>query len=342
MTDRLKAISPGTPQWDAWLAHYRGTKSEARMLVCMAEARPFHAISEWPPEAPRADRLTSRSISTAPPSAHSFSIIDCRSHQIDALLDEIAERRAAKLVRDAAENEAAKRQRKATKHAEQTFEAARTAVLEGHEPYCNGAEHLGVARVVDPDDDVLRTKITALRDDPVGQMHRRGQLLTDEEKKKHTPQSVADGRLEAARRWQVLYECAEIGGAKAIDPSKEPVDGGRFVEPNTEASASARDRLHAVRRKLGFIAISGSQRILAERLLVWVLGEKKGLTQVAEMLGLDRRRLCLARHLIDMLDRVAIELRVATPKKRHRARPDDKYDATANRYLRSFQGFGGQ
>src|SRR6185312_16351550 len=113
----------------------------------------------------------------------------------------------------------------------------------------------------------------------------------------------------------------EIGGAKAIDPSKEPVDGGRFVEPDTAVSASARDRLHAVRRKLGFIAISPSQRILAERLLVWVLGEKKTIAKVRDMLGVDHRLVCLGHHLIAALDVLVIELRVATPARRYPKRP---------------------
>lgn len=53
----------------------------------------------------------------------------------------------------------------------------------------------------------------SLRDDPVAAMQSAGQL--------------GDHHLAAARHWQRAFELVEIGGARAIDPTKEAVDGGR-------------------------------------------------------------------------------------------------------------------
>jgi hypothetical protein len=70
MSDRLVPISAGTPQWDAWLKHYRGSKTEMRMLACQRKTRPFLVVAflvvaQGPPETRRADRM--RKAATAAP-----------------------------------------------------------------------------------------------------------------------------------------------------------------------------------------------------------------------------------------------------------------------------------
>lgn len=334
--NRLKPISPGTPQWDAWLAHYRGTKTYDRMLVCLADARPFLAIAEWPPDMPRAERLTRLQ---RQPDAKSLAAV-ARASVPEGAIDQIAHRLEAKQNRDDAQRKANKQRNKHVARVENTLDRAREAALAGNVPTINDTDVFGTVVVDDPDDRVRRVKITSLKDDPIGQMHRRGQLLTEDEKQKRVPQIVADARLAAARRWQALYERAEIGGARAIDPAKEPVDGGRFVEPDADSGISARDQLRALRPKLGMIEFTGSsQRITGERLLIWVLGEKKTLGKVAEMIGIDRRHLRLGHDLVATLDKAALGLKITMRAGRAPERPRDKHDDAADRYLRSFQQF---
>ena len=166
-------------------------------------------------------------------------------------------------------------------------------------------------------------------------------IRIEDEKRKRVSPTIADVRLEAARRWQTLYELAEIGGARAIDPGKEHVDGGRFVEPDTDRSGDARDELRTLRDRLGMIELTPSQRITGERLLVWVLGERKTIKQVQAMLGIDQRLVSLGRCVIRLLDKVAIQLKSAMRPAPGPERQRDRYDETSDRYLRPFSSFSG-
>lgn len=114
--------------------------------------------------------------------------------------------------------------------------------------------------------------VVAQRDDPVGRMARRRQLGGPEE---------TDTRLKAAREYQAISERAEIGGAKAIDPGKEVVDGGRFAEPDTDTRLRAQAKLVAAHAKLGKVG---------EMLVRRVLAEKWEIQQVAAQFGASTRR----------------------------------------------------
>ena len=46
-------------------------------------------------------------------------------------------------------------------------------------------------------------------------------------------------RMMAARRWQAVYESAEIGGARAIVFTREVVDGGAMVVSDTDRRLAA-------------------------------------------------------------------------------------------------------
>ena len=192
------------------------------------------------------------------------------------------------------------------------------AVREGREPHINGeVEHLGTLKVLDPhepDSKSPRTKIVNLRDDPVGQLHKRGQLSDNG--------GNADIRLKAARRYQREYEKAEIGGARGIDMTKDVVDGGRFEMADTDSRLAAQATLNKLRRKMGILAMPTTEgaevRILGSRLLAWVLGDKLPLCAVAERLGYDRRRLPMLRHFTTCLDIVAIEFGISDNPQRKR------------------------
>lgn len=80
------------------------------------------------------------------------------------------------------------------------------------------------------------TVVRSLRDDPLARLHVRDQ--------------IDDAQYNAGRRFQHDFETAERG-PRAIDPSKEAVDGGKPPEPITERQRLAVRRLNRAHRELG-------------------------------------------------------------------------------------------
>ena len=74
------------------------------------------------------------------------------------------------------------------------------------------------------------------RDDPLADLHAHGR--------------VDEAQYSAGRAFQRDFETAERG-PRAIDPSKEAVDGGVMPEPITESQRKAAVRLATAHRKLG-------------------------------------------------------------------------------------------
>lgn len=74
------------------------------------------------------------------------------------------------------------------------------------------------------------------REDPLADLHARGQ--------------IDEAQYQSGRAFQSDFETAERG-PRAIDPSKEAVDGGLMPEPITEAQRKAARKLAAVYRALG-------------------------------------------------------------------------------------------
>jgi hypothetical protein len=66
----------------------------------------------------------------------------------------------------------------------------------------------------------------------------------------HARKSIDEAQYQAGRAFQHDFETAERG-PKAIDPSKEAVDGGLMPEPITEAQQKAAKRLNGAERMLG-------------------------------------------------------------------------------------------
>lgn len=82
------------------------------------------------------------------------------------------------------------------------------------------------------------TVIASLRDDPLGRMHARHQ--------------IDEAQYSAGRAYQRLCEMAEIVAIKAMDPTKEPVDGGGVIfDPVTDRQIKAAKKLAALSRILG-------------------------------------------------------------------------------------------
>lgn len=191
------------------------------------------------------------------------------------------------------------------------LEDALKQVQNREEPYINGSDSIGVLRVADPEsaEKEIRSKVTNLRGDPVGNMHKRGQLGEIN----NDGTGLGDLRLRASRCWQADYERAVIGGARAIDPMRPKIDGGRFIVPDSAAQTSAQDKLNQVGAALGK---EGSNLILR------VLGERRTLREVADMFGqlegsrraIEKALDYLGRRLRECLDTIAAEYRLAHGK----------------------------
>ena len=100
---------------------------------------------------------------------------------------------------------------------------AETAAVEVDDPY---ATRLG-------------EKITVMR-----------QLRSDPLARLHSHRQIDEAQYRAGRAFQRDWEAAERG-ARAIDPTRERIDGGSSPEPLSERQARARKRLIELERVLG-------------------------------------------------------------------------------------------
>jgi hypothetical protein len=105
-------------------------------------------------------------------------------------------------------------------------------------------------------------------------------------------------RLNAARFYEKLYLAVEIGGARAIDPFRQVVDGGRFITPDTDIRMASARRLAKIDAALGSDAVNLVRAVLVQK---WEIG------QIAEAQGNDtvRYQRHLRRRLRDGLDEIA-------------------------------------
>jgi hypothetical protein len=90
--------------------------------------------------------------------------------------------------------------------------------------------------VVDPSDGEKIVVLRSTRDDPLADLHAR--------------HMIDEAQYQAGRAFQEDFETAERG-PRAIDPSKEAVDGGLMPEPITEAQRRSARQLAIVYRALG-------------------------------------------------------------------------------------------
>lgn len=98
-------------------------------------------------------------------------------------------------------------------------------------PYFSGAHAEGASN---PRKTMARL---SMRESPVVWMHCHGR--------------IDDAQLQAASRFRGLYERTGGSGVKAMDTTKEPVQGGIMTDGLTDAKMDAAKELVAVRRRLG-------------------------------------------------------------------------------------------
>lgn len=129
----------------------------------------------------------------------------------------------------------------------------------------------------------------SLRDDTLARMHHRNQ--------------IDQAQYAAAREWQRHYEYAAIGGVKAMDTTKEPVDGGgAIIEPITDKQRRAVKTLDRCRRALG---------LEGEHIIVSVLGNGYSIKQLAAARGFAENRLemeYLGKRFREAVETLAVEL----------------------------------
>lgn len=103
--------------------------------------------------------------------------------------------------------------------------------------------------------------LRATRDDPLAGMFSRG--------------SIDLAQMSAGRKWQQHWEDAEIGAVRAIDPTKEPVDGkGPPPAPFTERKRLAMLELRQVSIVLGWEGNRIVNEILGDRLGLFIVAER--------------------------------------------------------------------
>jgi hypothetical protein len=99
----------------------------------------------------------------------------------------------------------------------------------------------------------------------------------------------------AGRHWQAAYEKAEIGGIRAIDPSREMVDGGRLPELLTDTQRCAVQDLKAAREALGREGDALIRDVLGQGLSIAEAAENRGLLLETDRKYIGKRfRECLS------------------------------------------------
>lgn len=126
--------------------------------------------------------------------------------------------------------------------------------------------------------------VRSLRDDPLAAMEAAGQI-----------DSV---QFLAGRHWQFAYVRCEIGGVRAIDPTKEAVDGGRLADPLNEVVKKA---IADIARASSALGNEG------DSLIRDVLGSKKTVAMAADArgLGTESGRKYLGKRFRECLDTLA-------------------------------------
>lgn len=134
----------------------------------------------------------------------------------------------------------------------------------------------------------------SLRNDPVAAMHARGQ--------------VDEAQYAAARHWQRCYEAVELSGARAIDTTKEAVDGGRLADPLSDQWSKANGDLTKAGRALG---------MEGEAIIRDVLGRAMPLLHAAAARNLTSERdlIYIGRRFKESLDTLALVFGYAMPSR---------------------------
>lgn len=121
---------------------------------------------------------------------------------------------------------------------------------------------VGEVQIKDPyGDQAIVTR--QLRDDPLGRLHARSQ--------------IDEAQFQAGRAYQRDWETAERG-PRAIDPTKEAVDGGLMAEAITDPQRKAAKRLNNALAELGADGASITHDVLVTGMTMEQVAHRRGWT----------------------------------------------------------------
>ena len=135
---------------------------------------------------------------------------------------------------------------------------------------------------LDPGDKIATLR--SIRNDPLAAMHAKGH--------------IDEAQYHGGRAFQRDWEKAERG-PRAIDPSKEAVDGGVRPEPITESQRKAVLRLNQAERELGADGSAITHEVLISGMTMAQIGQRRGLNS-------QRWQEYFARRFRECLDRLAL------------------------------------
>lgn len=134
--------------------------------------------------------------------------------------------------------------------------------------------------------------LRSIRNDPLGRLHSHRQ--------------IDDAQYRGGRAFQNDWERAERG-PRAIDPSREHIDGAQGREPITEGQRQAVLRLNRAERELGADGAAIVHDVLVQGLSMEQVGQKRDLCS-------QRWNDYFARRLRECLDRLALVYGFATER----------------------------
>jgi hypothetical protein len=140
--------------------------------------------------------------------------------------------------------------------------------------------------------------LRSIRNDPLGRLHSHRQ--------------IDEAQYQAGRAFQNDWERAERG-PKAVDPTREYVDGAQMREPITEGQRKAALRLNTCERELGADGSAIVHDVLIHGMSMEQVGQRRGLKS-------QRWNDYFARRFKECLDRLALIYGFATEKNTIRKR----------------------
>jgi hypothetical protein len=142
---------------------------------------------------------------------------------------------------------------------------------------------------LEPGDKIVALR--SIRNDPLGRLHSHRQ--------------IDEAQYQGGRAFQNDWEKAERG-PRAVDPTREYVDGGQAREPITEGQRKAVLRLNRAERELGADGSALVHDVLIHGMTMDQVGQRRGLRS-------QRWHDYFSRRLRECLDRLAAIYGFATP-----------------------------
>jgi hypothetical protein len=141
---------------------------------------------------------------------------------------------------------------------------------------------------LEPGDKIVTLR--SIRNDPLARMH--------------THRQIDEAQYQGGRAFQDDWERAERG-PRAVDPTREYVDGGQAREPITEGQRKAVLRLNRAERELGADGSALVHDVLVHGMTMEQVGERRGLRG-------QRWKDYFVRRFRECLDRLALIYGFAT------------------------------